>query len=186
MGTLDGTCYPPPPLPRQASPQNLGTPGLLHPQTSPLLHSLVGQHILSVQQFTKDQVPGRGTMGTPRALRIWQVGARTPVATASSSLGSLVDVSPVQRGPHAAYDGAEGAEPRHPQGQGQGCGLKVPAPVSQQDCSRGRRGLPPWCESEPPLTVTQPSLFGKGLLLCVHSPTASPAPPPSVLPAACS
>uniref|UniRef100_A0A8C2RFM6 Carbamoyl phosphate synthase arginine-specific large chain n=1 Tax=Capra hircus TaxID=9925 RepID=A0A8C2RFM6_CAPHI len=56
MGTLDGICYPPPPVPRQASPQNLGTPGLLHPQTSPLLHSLVGQHILSVQQFTKDQM----------------------------------------------------------------------------------------------------------------------------------
>uniref|UniRef100_A0A3Q2H3W2 Carbamoyl-phosphate synthetase 2, aspartate transcarbamylase, and dihydroorotase n=1 Tax=Equus caballus TaxID=9796 RepID=A0A3Q2H3W2_HORSE len=56
LGTLDGTCYPPPPVPRQASPQNLGTPGLLHPQTSPLLHSLVGQHILSVQQFTKDQM----------------------------------------------------------------------------------------------------------------------------------
>ncbi|XP_011805251.1 PREDICTED: CAD protein isoform X1 [Colobus angolensis palliatus] len=56
MGTPDGTCYPLPPVPRQASPQNLGTPGLLHPQTSPLLHSLVGQHILSVQQFTKDQM----------------------------------------------------------------------------------------------------------------------------------
>ncbi|XP_006835262.1 PREDICTED: CAD protein [Chrysochloris asiatica] len=56
MGTPDGTCYPPPPVPRQASPQNLGAPGLLHPQTSPLLHSLVGQHILSVQQFTKDQM----------------------------------------------------------------------------------------------------------------------------------
>uniref|UniRef100_A0A480MUM4 aspartate carbamoyltransferase n=1 Tax=Sus scrofa TaxID=9823 RepID=A0A480MUM4_PIG len=56
MGTLDGTCYLPPPVPRQASPQNLGAPGLLHPQTSPLLHSLVGQHILSVRQFTKDQM----------------------------------------------------------------------------------------------------------------------------------
>lgn len=56
MGTPDGTCYPPPPVPRQASPQNLGAPGLLHPQTSPLLHSLVGQHILSVKQFTKDQM----------------------------------------------------------------------------------------------------------------------------------
>ncbi|XP_036922614.1 CAD protein isoform X5 [Sturnira hondurensis] len=56
VGTLDGTCYPPQPVPRQASPQNLGPPGLLHPQTSPLLHSLVGQHILSVQQFTKDQM----------------------------------------------------------------------------------------------------------------------------------
>ncbi|XP_027706214.1 CAD protein isoform X1 [Vombatus ursinus] len=54
-GTPDSCCYPPP-VPRQASPQNLGTPSLLHPQTSPLLHSLVGQHILSVRQFTKDQM----------------------------------------------------------------------------------------------------------------------------------
>lgn len=76
MGTLDGTCYPPPPVPRQASPQNLGTPGLLHPQTSPLLHSLVGQHILSVQQFTKDQVPGGGGPGH-QSERIWQLGAGT-------------------------------------------------------------------------------------------------------------
>lgn len=60
MGTPDSSCYPPPPVPRQASPQNLGTPGLLHPQTSPLLHSLVGQHILSVKQFTKDQVLAEG------------------------------------------------------------------------------------------------------------------------------
>ncbi|XP_008833265.1 CAD protein isoform X2 [Nannospalax galili] len=56
MGNPDGTCYPPPPVPRQASPQNLGASSLLHPQTSPLLHSLVGQHILSVKQFTKDQM----------------------------------------------------------------------------------------------------------------------------------
>ncbi|XP_051037738.1 CAD protein isoform X1 [Phodopus roborovskii] len=56
MGTPDGPCYPAPPVPRQASPQNLGSSGLLHPQTSPLLHSLVGQHILSVKQFTKDQM----------------------------------------------------------------------------------------------------------------------------------
>uniref|UniRef100_A0A8C2MF30 Multifunctional protein CAD n=1 Tax=Cricetulus griseus TaxID=10029 RepID=A0A8C2MF30_CRIGR len=56
MGTPDGPCYPAQPVPRQASPQNLGSSGLLHPQTSPLLHSLVGQHILSVKQFTKDQM----------------------------------------------------------------------------------------------------------------------------------
>nr|XP_034369965.1 CAD protein isoform X2 [Arvicanthis niloticus] len=56
MGTPDGPCYPAPPVPRQASPQNLGASGLLHPQMSPLLHSLVGQHILSVKQFTKDQM----------------------------------------------------------------------------------------------------------------------------------
>uniref|UniRef100_D4A8A0 Multifunctional protein CAD n=1 Tax=Rattus norvegicus TaxID=10116 RepID=D4A8A0_RAT len=56
IGTPDGPCYPVPPVPRQASPQNLGSSGLLHPQMSPLLHSLVGQHILSVKQFTKDQM----------------------------------------------------------------------------------------------------------------------------------
>ncbi|XP_028927835.1 CAD protein isoform X1 [Ornithorhynchus anatinus] len=52
-GTPDGYL---PPVPRQASPQNLGGPSLAHPQTLPLLHSLVGQHILSVRQFTKDQM----------------------------------------------------------------------------------------------------------------------------------
>ncbi|MFT7803066.1 CAD protein [Arapaima gigas] len=46
----------PPPLARILSPQGV-TPSLLaHPQTSPLLHPLVGQHILSVQQFSKDQM----------------------------------------------------------------------------------------------------------------------------------
>ncbi|NXR36181.1 PYR1 protein, partial [Zosterops hypoxanthus] len=39
------------PVPRQASPQR--TP---HFQTSPLLHPLVGQHILSVRQFSKEQL----------------------------------------------------------------------------------------------------------------------------------
>lgn len=62
MGTPDSTYYPPPPVPRQASPQNLGAAGL-HPQPSPPLQSLVGQHILSVKQFTKDQVPEEGGAG---------------------------------------------------------------------------------------------------------------------------
>lgn len=50
----------PPPLSRLLSPQS--TPGQLlagqpaHFQTSPLLHPLVGQHILSVKQFSKEQV----------------------------------------------------------------------------------------------------------------------------------
>ncbi|XP_071403791.1 multifunctional protein CAD isoform X4 [Pithys albifrons albifrons] len=43
--------YPPGPFPRQASPQR--SP---HFQTSPLLHPLVGQHILSVRQFSKEQL----------------------------------------------------------------------------------------------------------------------------------
>ncbi|XP_052543757.1 CAD protein isoform X1 [Tympanuchus pallidicinctus] len=39
------------PFPRQASPQ-----GVPHFPTSPLLHPLVGQHILSVRQFSKEQM----------------------------------------------------------------------------------------------------------------------------------
>lgn len=46
----------PPPLARILSPQ-AGQPQILpHPQTSPLLHPLVGQHILSVRQFSKEQM----------------------------------------------------------------------------------------------------------------------------------
>ncbi|NWZ30506.1 PYR1 protein, partial [Asarcornis scutulata] len=47
----DSHGYPPGPFPRQASPQ-----GAPHFQTSPLLHPLVGQHILSVRQFSKEQM----------------------------------------------------------------------------------------------------------------------------------
>ncbi|NWS64483.1 PYR1 protein, partial [Chunga burmeisteri] len=47
----DSYFYPPGTLPRQASPQ-----GAPHFQTSPLLHPLVGQHVLSVQQFSKEQM----------------------------------------------------------------------------------------------------------------------------------
>ncbi|NWS48992.1 PYR1 protein, partial [Probosciger aterrimus] len=47
----DSYFYPPGSIPRQASPQ-----GVPHFQTSPLLHPLVGQHVLSVQQFSKEQM----------------------------------------------------------------------------------------------------------------------------------
>uniref|UniRef100_A0A8C5SN20 Multifunctional protein CAD n=1 Tax=Laticauda laticaudata TaxID=8630 RepID=A0A8C5SN20_LATLA len=47
----DGPLYLAGPIPRQAFLQSLP-----HPQTSPLLHPLVGQHILSVKQFTKGQM----------------------------------------------------------------------------------------------------------------------------------
>ncbi|NXV52813.1 PYR1 protein, partial [Uria aalge] len=47
----DGYFYPPGPFPRQASPQRAP-----HFQTSPLLHPLVGQHVLSVQHFSKEQL----------------------------------------------------------------------------------------------------------------------------------
>ncbi|NWQ94742.1 PYR1 protein, partial [Burhinus bistriatus] len=47
----DSYFYPPGPFPRQASPQ-----GAPHFQTSPLLHPLVGQHVLSVRQFSKEQM----------------------------------------------------------------------------------------------------------------------------------
>ncbi len=46
----------PPPLARNLSPQAGLQQILPHPQTSPLLHPLVGQHILSVRQFSKEQV----------------------------------------------------------------------------------------------------------------------------------
>nr|XP_033793389.1 CAD protein isoform X1 [Geotrypetes seraphini] len=51
----DGYLYPPP-LPRMPSPQNVPMQILPHPQTSPLLHPLIGQHVLSVKQFSKDQM----------------------------------------------------------------------------------------------------------------------------------
>ncbi|KAJ7341427.1 hypothetical protein JRQ81_005509 [Phrynocephalus forsythii] len=47
----EGPLYLAGPLPRQASPQSLP-----HPQPSPFLHPLVGQHVLSVKQFTKGQL----------------------------------------------------------------------------------------------------------------------------------
>ncbi|NWW40468.1 PYR1 protein, partial [Panurus biarmicus] len=47
----DSHFYPLGPVPCQASPQR--TP---HFQTSPLLHPLVGQHVLSVRQFSKEQL----------------------------------------------------------------------------------------------------------------------------------
>lgn len=58
-GAGDGYSHPPP-LSRLLSPQS--GPGSIpvgqvsHFQTSPLLHPLVGQHILSVRQFSKEQV----------------------------------------------------------------------------------------------------------------------------------
>ncbi|XP_078506206.1 multifunctional protein CAD isoform X4 [Lissotriton helveticus] len=49
--------YPhPPPLPRINSPQNMAMQSGPHPQISPLLHPLIGQHVLSVKQFTKEQM----------------------------------------------------------------------------------------------------------------------------------
>lgn len=46
----------PPPLSRLLSPQAVPGPLTSHLQVSPLLHHLVGQHILSVRQFTKEQM----------------------------------------------------------------------------------------------------------------------------------
>uniref|UniRef100_A0A8C4S7Z4 Multifunctional protein CAD n=1 Tax=Erpetoichthys calabaricus TaxID=27687 RepID=A0A8C4S7Z4_ERPCA len=44
------------PLARITSPQHQGTQSVPHPQTSPFLHPLIGQHILSVRQFSKEQM----------------------------------------------------------------------------------------------------------------------------------
>lgn len=107
------------PLPRQASPQ-----GAPHFQTSPLLHPLVGQHVLSVQHFSKEQVPGlavgAGAVGTQMVTGVVVTCAHQP------SLGAVhapaepplpADVASVQCGTHPAHAGAEGAEPGHPQGE---------------------------------------------------------------------
>ena len=59
IGGGDGFAHPPP-LSRLLSPQS--GPGLAavgqasHLQMSPLLHPLVGQHVLTVRQFSKEQV----------------------------------------------------------------------------------------------------------------------------------
>ena len=58
-GAGDGYSHPPP-LSRLLSPQSGSGPipagQVSHFQMSPLLHPLVGQHILSVRQFSKEQV----------------------------------------------------------------------------------------------------------------------------------
>ncbi|KAF1376915.1 hypothetical protein PFLUV_G00216440 [Perca fluviatilis] len=58
-GVGDGYSHPPP-LSRLLSPQSAVGPlpagQVSHFQTSPLLHPLVGQHILSVRQFSKEQI----------------------------------------------------------------------------------------------------------------------------------
>ncbi|KAG7460903.1 hypothetical protein MATL_G00203950 [Megalops atlanticus] len=46
----------PPPLARILSPQTGAAQTMVHMQTSPLLHPLVGQHVLSVRQFSKEQL----------------------------------------------------------------------------------------------------------------------------------
>ncbi|XP_053315882.1 CAD protein isoform X2 [Spea bombifrons] len=49
--------YPhPPPIPRILSPQAMSMQGAPHLQTSPLLHPLIGQHVLTVRQFSKEQM----------------------------------------------------------------------------------------------------------------------------------
>ncbi|XP_018117662.1 CAD protein isoform X2 [Xenopus laevis] len=51
----DGYSHPPP-IPRIMSPQSTSMQSVPHVQTSPLLHPLIGQHILTVKQFSKDQM----------------------------------------------------------------------------------------------------------------------------------
>uniref|UniRef100_W5NFZ0 Multifunctional protein CAD n=1 Tax=Lepisosteus oculatus TaxID=7918 RepID=W5NFZ0_LEPOC len=53
--SLDGASHHPA-LGRILSPQTIGHQSVSHLQTSPLLHPFIGQHVLSVQQFTKEQM----------------------------------------------------------------------------------------------------------------------------------
>ncbi|KAI5627787.1 CAD protein [Silurus asotus] len=56
LAPVPESCSHPPPLVRILSPQSIQTPVVSHLQTSPLLHPLVAQHILSARQFTKEQM----------------------------------------------------------------------------------------------------------------------------------
>ena len=67
LGGGDGYSHPPP-LSRLLSPQAGQTLPVSHLQISPLLHPLVGQHILSVRQFSKEQVRSAGLYRADRAL----------------------------------------------------------------------------------------------------------------------
>lgn len=90
--------YPLGPFPRQASPQ-----GAPHFQTSPLLHPLVGQHILSVRQFSKEQVPrlgaGAGAAGPWAPAWAWggsvprSVPCPPPLSPVSSQMSHLFNVA---------------------------------------------------------------------------------------------
>lgn len=78
-----------------------------HFQTSPLLHLLVGQHILSVSQFSKEQV---GSMFKSGNILDFFLNANI------YHYLCVLDVAPLQRGSHTASAGAEGAKPGHPEG----------------------------------------------------------------------
>lgn len=111
-GAGDGYSHPPP-LSRLLSPQS--GPGLMpagqmsHLQVSPLLHMLVGQHVLSVRQFSKEQV--RHTTSITSCCNNNRCsGCKTMI------MFSVSDVSPVQCCPHVTSDGAEGAKPGHTEG----------------------------------------------------------------------
>lgn len=104
------------PFPRQASPQ-----GVPHFPTSPLLHPLVGQHILSVRQFSKEQVGTRRTRGGGLHAGWCPPEPHFPT-----------DVTSVQRGTHPAHAGAEGAQFGHPKGE-QGANAACPTPLPTPD-----------------------------------------------------
>lgn len=70
------------PFPRQASPQ-----GVPHFPTSPLLHPLVGQHILSVRQFSKEQVGARWALGGRSGCRV------PPLSRVSPQMSHLFNVA---------------------------------------------------------------------------------------------
>lgn len=56
LATIQDGYTHPPPIPRLMSPQNMSMQSVPHVPTSPLLHPLIGQHILSVKQFSKNQM----------------------------------------------------------------------------------------------------------------------------------
>ncbi|RMB94053.1 hypothetical protein DUI87_29506 [Hirundo rustica rustica] len=83
----DSHFYPLGPVPRQASPQRAP-----HLQTSLPPHPLVGQHVLSVRQFSKDQVPGRAGAGAVGAV-VLPVPRLSPGTSLSPQLSHLFNVA---------------------------------------------------------------------------------------------
>lgn len=79
-----------------------------HFQTSPLLHLLVGQHILSVSQFSKEQVGFMFKSGY-----MFADFFEMPIFI---FFNCVSDVASLQRGSHSASAGTEGAKPGHPEG----------------------------------------------------------------------
>lgn len=109
----DGYAHPPP-LSRLLSPQAGPGPAAVgqafHFQMSPLLHPLVGQHILTVRQFSKEQVE------RAEAIKMLDICELLYILSCFFFFFLISALAPLQCCSHFAFAGSEGAEPGHPEG----------------------------------------------------------------------